>query len=864
MIQTDELSSRPYANPPHPPRHRPLVPVVIALAMAILLAGQGIDHLAWGLVLAALSTVIGAAAACRWRSGRQALLMVAGPFIFGYASALWSMAYLPANHVSRFLVATPVTLEGRVLRVVKVSDSRSTLDIAAQALQEGTMTRRVSGRVRVTAYDFAPAVEAGDTVRLHRLRLRRPIGFRNPGAFDYGGYLARRRIYVTASLGKAERLEVVRRAPSGVLTHLARFKAALMAPINAALPEPAAAITQAMVWGIHSTPLPPEVREAFAASGTAHLMSVSGLHVGFVYTAVFLALKWCLVPLRFRLFGRFSGGPRPSKLAAAGGLLAVLGYAALVGANVPTLRATLMIATFVVAYLLDRDGDPFNTTALAALLILLLHPPSLFDIGFQLSFAGVLAILYAHRWLYPPGTEPTDAQKLPNLAARLKAKMRDFLVISACASLGTAPLILYYFQRLPLIAAPTNVIVVPIASLAVPLALLASLAAQLWQSLGDALLSLAGALVTVMYTLLRWCAAVPFAAPRLGAVSLPVVGLAYATLWALPYGQRSRLVRWGTLAGGLVVGVWLAWPWVLPGGRGQLQVTFLDVGHGDASVIRFPHGTTMLVDGGGSYRDDVDIGERVVAPFLWHERLRRVDYVVATHPHPDHAKGLRFPLQHFRVGQFWDSGAPIRSQWYGELRQLAMARGVYRDVVAEGMTSLMVDGVRLEVLHPTPAYQPQARQRSLAREDSAENNRSLVLKLTYGEVAFLLTGDIEQDAEAFLLRTGHDLRATILKVPHHGSRSSSSEPFARAVNPSVAVFSVPRDSRFGHPHPVVVERYRALGAHILRTDQHGAITVGTDGQAVWVKPYVGRATVLAAPAARRLAEARQPPGATPR
>ncbi|HXH12063.1 MAG TPA: DNA internalization-related competence protein ComEC/Rec2 [Alphaproteobacteria bacterium] len=840
-------------------RHRPVVPVVLSLAVAIFIAEHTADHLLWGVVASGGLAGVGVGMALRWRGLRGVWLTAACTLVLGHAYALWSVVYLPTHHISRHLVPTPVTLEGRLLRVAKASDSRTTLDLAAQLWRDDTIERRVSGRVRVTAYDFAPTVEAGDIIRLHRVRLRRPIGFRNPGAFDYAGYLARRGIYVTASIGKAERLEVVQRAPSGALTRLSHFKAMLMAPLNAAIPEPAAAITKAMVWGAQNIHLPPDVREAFAASGTAHLMSVSGLHVGFIYAAVFLVLKGCLVPLRFRLLSRFRGGPRPSKLAAAAGLLAALGYATLVGANIPTLRATLMIATFVVAYLLDRDGDPFNTTALAALLILLLHPPSLFDIGFQLSFAGVLAILYAHRWLYPPAAEPADAQEMPRLRSRLKAKARDFIIISVCASVGTAPLILYYFQRLPLIAAPANIIVVPIASFAVPLALLASVVALLWQALGDVLLWLTGALVTVIYALIRWCAAVPYAAPRLGAVSWPLVGLIYATLWVLPYVRRSRLARWGAVAGSVVVGTWLVWPWLLPDGRGQLQVTFLDVGHGDASVIRFPHGTTMLVDGGGSYRDDVDIGERVVAPFLWHERLRRLDYVVATHPHPDHAKGLRFPLQHFRVRQFWDNGAPLRSQWYSALRQEAMTRGLYRDVVDEGVASMTIDGVRLEVLHPTAAYQPQAKRRGRAGEDPDENNRSLVLKLTYGRASFLLTGDIEQDAEAFLVRMGHDLRATVVKAPHHGSRTSSSEPFVRAVNPSVAVFSVPHDSRFGHPHPVVVERYRALGARIVRTDEHGAITVRTDGHSIWVEPYVGESVVLPIPAAHRVAETlRQP------
>jgi competence protein ComEC len=414
-------------------------------------------------------------------------------------------------------------------------------------------------------------------------------------------------------------------------------------------------------------------------------------------------------------------------------------------------------------------------------------------------------------------------------------------------------LILYWFQRLSLIAPLANIVVVPLASIAVPLALLASFLAEIIQPLGDVLLGLAGIIVTGMYTLIAFFAAIPYAAPRLGMVGLPAVLLAYGTLVLIPYSRASRTARWGAVTGAVLTGAWLAWPWLVPEGRGQLEVTFLDVGHGDASFIRFPRGSAMLIDGGGSYRDDFDVGERVVAPFLWHRGIRRVDYVVATHPHPDHAKGLGFILRDFRVRQFWDNGDQPAVPWYDQLRQAAVDQRVYRDIVGDGLTTMAIDGVQLELLHPPPTFQPQMKRRG-SGEDAGENNRSLVLKLTYGTFSVLFTGDIEQEAECFLLRSGHDLRATILKVPHHGSRTSSSIAFVRAVNPRLAVISVPRDSRFGHPHPEVLDRYTTSGAHIFRTDTHGAIAVRTDGQSVWVRPFRGEPSVLAAPVGGDLAQ----------
>ena len=381
--------------------------------------------------------------------------------------------------------------------------------------------------------------------------------------------------------------------------------------------------------------------------------------------------------------------------------------------------------------------------------------------------------------------------------------------------------------------------------------------------LGSILLSLTAVIVKAMYGVIRFFAALPYAAPHIGAVSLSTVVLAYAVLLILPYSRRHRLARWGTIGGAVMVSVWLAWPWLLPAGRGQLLVTFLDVGHGDASFIRFPEGTTMLIDSGGSYRDDSDIGARVVAPFLRHTRVHRMDYLVATHPQSDHAKGFGAILRDFRVGQFWDNGAPLRSEWYSALREGAVQRGIYQDVLAAGYTATVIDGVQLSLLHPSATFQPLTKRRG-DRQAADENNHSLVLKLTYGAISFLFTGDIEHEAESVLLQTSANLRATVLKVPHHGSRTSSSEPFVRAVAPSVAVFSVQRESRFGHPHPMVVERYKALGVHLFRTDEHGAITVRTDGQSLWVEPYSGRPEALSTSATHHLEGRLMPLSAVPR
>jgi competence protein ComEC len=849
-------------------QHRPLLPVVTAFCVAILAADGSAAHPLW-----AAATVTMLAGGCvalgmRYAGMRRPLLAAACMLVLGYAYTLWSAVGLPADHVLYHLSPTPVALEGQVLRLAKVAPNRTTLDVSARTLGTATAMVSVSGRVRVTAYDFDPAVQTGDSVRLRHLRLRQPRGFRNPGAFDYGRYLARRGIYATGSLSKPEQIEVVQHSSSVLLHRFTQLKSHLAGWIAAAMGTEEAAITTAMALGVRGA-LPPQVREAFNASGTVHLLSVSGFHVAAVYGAAFFLLRFLIKQLRFRLLAPVSGGPRPSKLAAIGALAVVMGYACLVtldglvdlvDPNFPAIRSTVMIATFVFAYLMDRDGDPFNIALLAALLILALDPFALFGIGFQLSFVGVLAIFYVYRFLPPARIEATEPTPSPSLVPRLKRWLRDAVIVSTFASLATTPLIMYHFERLPLIAPLANIVVAPFASIAVPSAIIASFTTQTLPFVGSVLLSLTAVIVQSMYGVIRFFAAIPYAAPYIGAVPLPTVVLAYAALLLLPYSRRHRIARWGGVGGAMIVILWLAWPWLFPAGRGQLLVTFLDVGHGDASVIRFPHGSTMLIDSGGSFRDDIDIGARVVAPFLRHIRVYRLDYLVATHPQSDHAKGFSAILRDFAVGQFWDNGEPLRSEWYRALRDAAVQRGIYRDVAAARERATVIDGVHLDLLHPSPTNHPQTNRRG-NREDAGENNRSLVLKLTYGAVSFLFTGDIEQEAESELLQTGDHLRATVLKVPHHGSLTSSSEPFVRAVDPRIAVVSVQPDSRFGHPHPRVIERYRALGVHVFRTDGHGAITVRTDGQSLSVEPHVGKPLMYSAPMTREVVEGDGPAAA---
>jgi competence protein ComEC len=260
----------------------------------------------------------------------------------------------------------------------------------------------------------------------------------------------------------------------------------------------------------------------------------------------------------------------------------------------------------------------------------------------------------------------------------------------------------------------------------------------------------------------------------------------------------------------------------------HLTVTFLDVGQADAAVVRFPGGKVMVIDGGGTPDGSFDPGERVVAPFLWQMKNRSVDYLVNSHPHPDHLQGLIFLLGNFTVGQVWNNGEEAEDPDLAE-RFLTLA-GKRLQTKGREAGAQEVGGVRMEFLHPSLI---QEKGQSLSSNDA-----SLVLRITYGEVSFLFPGDVESFAEGEILKTGVNIRSTVLKVPHHGSKTSSTQDFLEAVRPRFAVFTVRGGARPRLPNPGVLERYEAMGVKVLRSDRDGAITFITDGRDLRVQAFL--------------------------
>ena len=665
--------------------------------------------------------------------------------------------------------------------------------------------------------------------------LRQPQGRRNPGGFDYRAYLARQdvvgiidakgllRIDEQGGFLPGRWIEALRIRTERVIDNIYTGSGAVEPSLHAQL-------LKGILLGKRSD-LPTETLDIFRNSGTFHVLAVSGLHVG-------LVAMFCYFGFRcFRL---------PQKVLCLLTILAVLIYASLIGFRPSVFRASLMAILFLFATLIDRDADLFNLLAFAALVLLLLNPQQVWDVGFQLSFVAVAAIVYFVPKMEKPlcrlweNEDDSASQDSVPILTRFRNAAVKWLVLSylvtLAAQIGTTPLIAYHFFR----TYPLGFIVGPFAvglvSLIVAVGMVSVCVGFIWLPLAKLIALLNHAIISVFLALIgmfgqTW-GVVKFAPPTFGLVVLYIglfLGIAH---WRYIYKQW----RIASLIGLSVFAIWV-WDTAFHEKGRLLEMVTLDVGQGDAAFVRFPDNRTLLIDGGiqRSYYDekrqrlvDYDVGKRVIEPYLDFRGVRKLDMVVLTHPDVDHGGGLGHILENFEVGRVVGiSDMPLNSQTHRRLHAIVTANNIPYSFPFAGKIEL-TPTAKLNLLHPIDAA-------STNLLDQDKNDDSLVIKLTYREIDILFTGDIGKKAEARLIASGQDLRAEILKVPHHGSSTSSSAAFIDAVQPRYAIFSLGQSSQYQFPHPEVVDRYRGRGCVQVRTDEFGAITLRTDGKRCWIE-----------------------------
>jgi len=549
--------------------------------------------------------------------------------------------------------------------------------------------------------------------------------------------------------------------------------------------------------------LTPALRERFADAGLVHILSISGLHVAIVGAALTLAFRALRLPVRV------------AEVAAV--LVAAL-YVAAIGAPAPAVRSVALVAVVVGARCRQRPVHPWGAFSLGALAPVVLDPLVVADLGWQLSVAGYAALVAV-------------GGRLRREAARrerpISPRWREFAA-GVVATVVTAPLVAWHFGRLSLIGPIANVVVAPIVAILQPTLFLAMCLPER----GGAPVAAAAArpFLHALDGLAR-AAGRPAWASLAVTPSLAVAALAGIAGVAVVVAVWSRRPTRALLVGAVALAAMPWWPVVGPrlDGRPALEVHLLDVGQGDAVAIRTPRGRWILVDAGRAWRGG-DAGRRVVLPTL-RRHGGALALLVLTHPHADHIGGAASVVRALPPAQVRDGGFVASQDGYRALLATLEGQGARWARVRPGEV-LTIDGVRCTFLAPDSAWTV-----GLADPNSA----SAVVRVEFGDARLLLTGDAEADEEAWLLRhhPAASLRADVLKVAHHGSATSSTEAFLDAVRPRIALVSVGRTNRYGHPTPTVMRRLLARGATVLRTDQLGVVRLRTDGRR-WVVRAAGR------------------------
>ena len=720
------------------------------------------------------------------------------------------------------------------------SGSRLVVRLIAREARPLAPLEAVQGEVRV-ALAAPPGLHAGDRIR-GLVHLHRPAPARNPGQDDQRARLARRGIAYAGTLEPQDLTFLSRAGPlDGALDRLrARFSARCR---DLCTTPQRAALVAALGAGDRSG-LDPATDESLAASGLVHLLASAGLHLA--------AAAWLGRALSLRLLQRLRV-QRADALAALAGLACAGVQAALLGGPWPALRAAAAAAIFLFGPLLERRADSLTLLATSAAACALWDPSALHEAALQLSLLGVFGLLVAAPRLREllPLRNPPDAFLVPRSASSvarfLSEELTRLFFASLAATLCCAPLLAATFHRVSLVAPLANAVALGPGLAALPLASLLVVLDAVLPHFTLPLFWLCDGLAGLVLSLSAWFAALPFAVVRPAGPTL-----LQALLWGLfvlllcglpgpltprahPSRPRPRVRVLRAALPALLLLLTLKAQEVRAASAGVLRVTFFAVGQGDSALVQFPGGAAVLIDAGGDLRGLPaplgaglrDPGARDVLPALAALGVSRLDLVVLTHPHPDHAGGLPSVLRALPVGALWMTSEPGPGDVGGKIRRVAEERGVPCHEPSPGERFSSGDAL-LEILAPDPRWSTERNT----------NDNSLVLRIDHGAVSLLFAGDAEALEEAALAHGPRRLRAQLLKAGHHGSRTSTTDAFLRAVSPELVVFSAGLQNPFGFPHAEVVARARALGASVVSTEQ-SAVQAESDGKTLRVWSYPG-------------------------
>jgi competence protein ComEC len=841
----------------------PLIPPLAALGGGILLARFAAFESRE--LLAAMAALFALSLMAFWRNSRRlsAICSLAG---LGFAGCLVALVHRPGPAPELDAGAREVViLSGCVVKPPAFSEGRE------QFILELDEAARAQVSLYLKDGESAPNLHYGQKIELPA-RVRRARNFGNPGSFDYAGYLARQDIYWTASANSVGEIRVLGgECGSGFWRAIFALRVAALQRLErlySGKPYETGMLEATLIG--ETSKMQKVWTEDFRSTGTYHTLVIAGLHVTALAAVFLFLLRLCFV------------GEMPAFTLT---VLAAWLYALVSGAQAPAVRAAAGFTFFVTGRFFYRRGRLLNLLAATAIGFLLFDPEQMFEAAFQLSFLCVAAIAAFAVPLIQATSGPlkhglaglAEADRdlhLPSRVAQFRIELRliaetlrlwtrlpakaalageaailhvaffalELAAVSAIIQIALALPMAIYFHRVSFSGLSANIVIVPLMTAAVPVGFAAIFTNWHWAAWLAEWLLRASQRVAEWHA--RWEPNWRIPDPPLwvavsAAASLVLLAMAIRRAWG-QVGQvpdppvagagRGPAPPWIAVALATVLAMasftLLLWcPFAPQVHRGALELTAIDVGQGDSLLVAFPNGKLMVVDGGGvlsfGHRapSRLDIGEDVVSPYLWTRSIRRVDTLVLTHAHDDHMGGLSALVENFQPKELW-TGAIQETPAWAALREKALKHGV-RIVPMTAGRRFDYGGAHIEVLSPPDDYVPPAKP---------NNNDSLVMRLSFGAHSFLLEGDAERPMENEMLPYLNSGKTDVLKVGHHGSKTSTTPGLLEATHPAFALISLGAGNSYGHPHPDVLERLEESHTSVFRTDLWGLISIRTDGR----------------------------------
>jgi competence protein ComEC len=716
-----------------------------------------------------------------------------------------------------------VEIQGMVAEEPDIRSTFCQVELAARQIDIDGTRKEIIGKALIRAPRYS-GYHYGDVLRVNG-ELKTPEPF---DSFDYKSYLAHQGIYSVIYypkidvLGEGEEIKPLRRVYS--------FREQLSSSLTKALPEPQCSLAQGILLGIRGN-IPYSLNQAFSRTGTAHLLAISGLHISIVIGMV--------LSLAILAFGR----QRSIYIWLA--LLAIWLYVLLTGMRPPVIRGAIMGSLFLMAEFLGRQRSAITALAFAAAVMVGINPQILWSVSFQLSFLAMAGLIFLYPYFQTWGRKGVTALFGDREAMIVTGSIvTDAFAITLAAIVAVWPLIAYHFGIISFVGLPATFFSLPALPAIIVTAALVAFVGLFAPLLAQVLGWLAWVFLSYLLLVVRGFDALPGSSFPVSAVpSWQVWGyyIVFAVAVACVSHRKRLACFFSKLASGVKEMTWprlpkkwlipplliiaiLVWSVVLTMPDDKLHVSFLDIGQGDAILIRTPAHPDILIDGGPDpQKVNLELSKKL--PF-WD---RTIDLMVSTQPQADHITGLVEVLQRYEVKQVLEPGVPYNSSIYREWLKVVEQRQMKHEIAKAGQEIDLGNGVKIEILNPPLLL--------FEGTSSDVDNNGVVLRLVWGKVSFLFTADIRQEAEFELIGQRANLRSTVLKLAHHGSKTSTSAQFLAAVDPVVAVISVGANNPFGHPSPEVVERLgERLGEdNVYLTSENGTIEFITDGKSLWLK-----------------------------